>query len=104
MPNLEHLNLSVLDLLEMLDGQLSASLINLPDEISVDNSYSYEDDWDDEAWEDDWEDDIEDITELLLPKFLVSVGIKNQITLSDILDKYDLEIVLDVVSIQTRHS
>ena len=80
--NLKRFNVTLNDLVNMFDGQLSFSLINLPFKPQNDNY----DDWNDDEWE-------EDVNTPKAPKIILNAGLSNQLAFSDFLNKAELKIV-----------
>lgn len=77
---LKRLNVTLSEVINMFDGQISMSLIDLP----LKSRNSYDNDWSD----DEWENEVNDV-----PEFIFNAGISNQLALTEFLNKGNITVV-----------
>lgn len=83
--NLKHLNVTLSEVINMFDGQISMSLIDLP----LKSQNRYDNDWSDE----EWEDQVNDV-----PEVIFNAGISNQLALTELFNKGNVAVVENKVA------
>jgi hypothetical protein len=77
---LKRLNVTLSEVINMFDGQVSFSLIDLP----LKSRNSYDNDWSD----DEWENEVNDV-----PEVIFNAGISNQLALTELFNKGNVSVV-----------
>jgi hypothetical protein len=82
---LKRLNVTLSEVINMFNGQVSLSLIDLP----LKSQNSYNNDWSD----DEWENEVNDV-----PEVIFNAGISNQLALTELINKGNVTVVENKVA------